>query len=243
MNKVKNLQKKLSFVLIVMVFLGSVVTASAQAISTQYVSTAIPCTNISVGLRYGSRDAFTNQQVSLLQFFLNNQGYLSVSPTGYFGPMTKRAVMAFQANNGLAADGIVGVQTRAHIYAKGCTGIAVPPTPPVSAAPTIINGFAIYQGAVGQTVTLPGSGFTSNSVLHFGIGAISNFSVNSTGTAITFTIPSYMGPYCQPGNACPMYALLISNGSYPIYVENSNGKSNTVAFNVINSPSPYPVAQ
>ncbi len=239
MNKVKNLQKKLSFVLILMVFLGSVLTASAQAISTQYVSTAIPCTNISVGLRYGSRDASTNQQVSLLQFFLNNQGYLSVSPTGYFGPLTKRAVIAFQSNNGLAADGIVGVQTRAHIYAKGCN---VGPGP-TSAAPTIINGFAIYQGAVGQTVTLPGSGFTSDSVLHFGIGAISNFSVNSTGTAITFTIPSYMGPYCQPGNACPMYALLISNGSYPIYVENSNGKSNTVAFNVVNSPSQYPVAQ
>ena len=41
------------------------------------------------------------------------QRALGVSPTGNFGPVTARAVRAFQRSHGLAVDGIVGPQTGA----------------------------------------------------------------------------------------------------------------------------------
>src|SRR3989344_848455 len=47
------------------------------------------------------------------------QSYLGVSQTGYFGPMTAKAVAAFQADEGLTQVGIVGPQTRA-AFARRC---------------------------------------------------------------------------------------------------------------------------
>jgi hypothetical protein len=40
------------------------------------------------------------------------QSVLGVSPTGYYGSVTQRAVRNFQSRNGLRADGVVGPQTR-----------------------------------------------------------------------------------------------------------------------------------
>src|SRR3989344_2434574 len=47
------------------------------------------------------------------------QSYLGVSQTGFFGPMTARAVAAFQAEEGLSQVGIIGPQTRA-AFARRC---------------------------------------------------------------------------------------------------------------------------
>lgn len=57
-------------------------------------------------LRVGSRGA----EVKYLQKLLTNAGY-AVKTDGVFGANTEAAVIAFQAANGLAADGIVGAQT------------------------------------------------------------------------------------------------------------------------------------
>src|SRR3989344_7900224 len=45
-----------------------------------------------------------------LQEFLHEKGYLSVEPTGYFGPLTAGAVGAFQGSEGLSQVGFVGPQ-------------------------------------------------------------------------------------------------------------------------------------
>lgn len=58
-------------------------------------------------LKYGSR----GPSVELLQLALNRAGFGTVSTDGIFGEKTKNAVIAFQAENGLSADGIVGPQT------------------------------------------------------------------------------------------------------------------------------------
>lgn len=58
-------------------------------------------------LRVGSRGS----QVTYLQRKLRKLGYFKGNPTGYFGPITKNAVISFQSSRGLKTDGIVGQNT------------------------------------------------------------------------------------------------------------------------------------
>lgn len=67
-------------------------------------------------LRLGSRGA----EVTELQTFLAQDStiYPQGLVTGYFGSLTRAAVIRFQSRNGLGADGIVGPITRAAINAR-----------------------------------------------------------------------------------------------------------------------------
>ncbi len=58
-------------------------------------------------IRIGSR----GDAVKKLQTWLNKLGYNTGTPDGKFGAMTKVAVMAFQTDNNLLVDGVVGTQT------------------------------------------------------------------------------------------------------------------------------------
>jgi peptidoglycan hydrolase-like protein with peptidoglycan-binding domain len=91
---------------------------------------AVVIVGASTGLAYTHsttlKQGMSGSQVLALQQTLN------VSPaTGYFGTITKAAVVAFQASNGLSADGIVGPLTGAVLsgvaggsYPAGCTSAA-----------------------------------------------------------------------------------------------------------------------
>ncbi len=57
------------------------------------------------------KEGSTGQQVVNLQYVLNRQGFYSGSLDGIFGPKTKAAVVQFQQNHRLEADGIVGTAT------------------------------------------------------------------------------------------------------------------------------------
>ncbi len=151
--------------------------------------------------------------------------------------MTRTAVMVFQKENGLNADGIVGVQTRAHIFAKDCAGLTLPTAAPV------ISSITPAIGTIGSTVTINGSGFTSSSIVYFSIGSVPAV-VGNGGTTLTFTVPEYIGPYCKPGMACLMYAQVLSDGNFNVSVENTDGTmSNTVQFTITGKPSPFPITQ
>lgn len=84
------------------------------------------------------------------------------------------------------------------------------------------------SGYVGAQVTIYGSNFASYDTILFGSGAIQN--VYSNGSSITFTVPSYLSPYCASGYACPQYAQQVTAGTYNVSVQNSNGTSNTLSF-------------
>ena len=117
---------------VALVFLPSL--SSAQAVADIDTSGTASCAIISVNLRYLSRDSSTGGAVSVLQDFLNSKGYLSSQPTGFFGSMTRTAVIAFQTANGISATpaGFVGQATRAKIQAIDCGTTAGMTVTPVS---------------------------------------------------------------------------------------------------------------
>lgn len=91
-------------------------------------TTPSSCLQLTVNMVSGSKDSTTNGQVSDLQFFLSNKGYLRTDPTGYFGVATLAAVKALQSDNGITPNGVVGPLTRAKIAAISCSGDEPGPT-------------------------------------------------------------------------------------------------------------------
>ena len=75
-------------------------------------------------LRYGSEGA----EVTTLQNRLIALGYLAGSADGKFGRDTKAAVIAFQKANQLDADGVVGTDTSARLYASNVVSNTVSTT-------------------------------------------------------------------------------------------------------------------
>ncbi len=103
-----------------------------------------------------------------------------------------------------------------------------------------ITGESPTSGSIGTNVTLTGKGFTSDSLVRFGIGTVKSTSVSADGTSLSFTIPSAIGPYCQKGMMCPMFMeQIVQNRSYPVLVQNDSTStdskfqsSNSVNFTV-----------
>ncbi len=65
-------------------------------------------------VKYGSRGVY----VAILQDSLNHLGYNTGTIDGIFGNKTKSQVIAYQKNNSLTADGIVGCKTWTSIMNK-----------------------------------------------------------------------------------------------------------------------------
>ncbi|HHV28430.1 MAG TPA: peptidoglycan-binding protein [Clostridium sp.] len=61
------------------------------------------------------KEGMSGSSVTALQRDLKALGYLNVDPTGYFGSLTKEAVVKIQAKHGLEQDGIAGRSTLALI--------------------------------------------------------------------------------------------------------------------------------
>ncbi|MEW4282834.1 peptidoglycan-binding protein [Priestia koreensis] len=70
-------------------------------------STVSSSTSSSATLKLG----MSGSSVTSLQSKLKSKGYLKVSPTGYYGSLTKNAVMALQRAHGLSVDGVAGPAT------------------------------------------------------------------------------------------------------------------------------------
>jgi peptidoglycan hydrolase-like protein with peptidoglycan-binding domain len=182
------------------------------------------CLDFNSGMSIGSRDF----NVSRLQDFLINQGFLRSSATGYFGSQTYRAVRDFQYSNGISMAGNVGPMTRGKIKFLTCHTII---TSPVS-----INSMMPTTGMVGSAVTLYGSGFTNDNTIVFGNGVVPHVS-SPDSRNLTFTVPSSLSPACMYTNpACymsSMPSMQTPPGTYPVSVTNTNGSSNSMNFTVV----------
>src|SRR5258708_6992364 len=110
--------------------------------------------NFTSDLTVGSKGA----QVTSLQTFLISKGFLKVAATGYFGGLTKAALAAFQAANGISpAAGYFGPKTRAFVNSMstggtgGGTGGGTTPPPPVATGLSV--GLAADNPVAGSLIT------------------------------------------------------------------------------------------
>lgn len=81
------------------------------------------------------RTGAQGQEVEKLQTRLKELGYYTGEVDGQFGSGTKAAVILFQSQHGLDADGIVGPATQELIYSSNAHKIVVTPTPSPSPTP------------------------------------------------------------------------------------------------------------
>ena len=220
--------------------------------------------SLNFNLRRGLTDAKTNGEVSKLQQFLAQDKtiYPEGLVTGYFGPLTQKAMQRWQARNGIVSSGspattgygVVGSKTRAKLQAVTFSSSTTPltPTPLPPPSPSIIpiklpiptiSSLQPTSGPIGTTVTITGSGFTptGNKVKFGNLGNEYNprYSFDSSdGKTLVFTVPStndYACRYTQP--ACFLAQVLTMPGTYAVSVINANGTSNEVSFTVNISPA------
>jgi len=126
------------------------------------------CVSIVSNMRYRDR----NNEVFTLQDYLQSNGYLNSEPTGFFGILTRQAVMDFQNANGISPTGYVGPITRAKISnLTNCENaiISIPVTPGCTSAtkysPTTgqlcvkdkEQKFTGYLSSLGATIQMWGS--------------------------------------------------------------------------------------
>jgi hypothetical protein len=91
-------------------------TASSGIIFPKY-----NCEQIGSRLQLKDRDTKANKNaVTVLQTKLQQIGYFKVKPTGYFGPITKRALQAYQKSVKVGTTGILGPVTQERLYMSTC---------------------------------------------------------------------------------------------------------------------------
>ncbi|MSU73543.1 hypothetical protein EXS56_00180 [Candidatus Kaiserbacteria bacterium] len=91
------------------------------------------------------------------------------------------------------------------------------------------------SGRVGTQVMLQGTGFNAlDNAVHFGIGGTLHAPSFNNGTTIYYTIPYAVSPCDLVGFGCTAPTTLVIPNSYPLYVTNSQGTSQTLQFAVTN---------
>ena len=140
----------------------SLLAVATPAFAQEATTPACPSTPITRTMTVGSTDATTGGDVSRLQAFLG------ISPTGYFGPITKGKAAAWQAAHNVSpAVGYVGPLTRAAI-ASSCSAGTPPSNPNMGFTASPTTGTAPLQVAFDAS----GSGYGSGQyIIDYGDGA------------------------------------------------------------------------
>ncbi len=96
-------------IITIMTILGAFATGAEVSFAGYFNNSPVYQCNsqISSNLAFGSE----NDQVLMLQEFLQRAGYLHANPNGYFGYATQQAVGEFQADNQISQTGVVGSAT------------------------------------------------------------------------------------------------------------------------------------
>ncbi len=102
---------------------------------------------------------------------------------------------------------------------------------PAPAAQTVfIASITPDSGPIGTSVTVTGSGFTSDNIVRFGQVFIKHVKARSRGSLV-FSVPTIQNPSCF-AQGCRIVSQPIAPRDYPVSVQNKNGVSNVVTFSV-----------
>lgn len=112
------------------------------------------------------------------------------------------------------------------------TTVTVTGSSTTGSTPTI-SYLAPVSGSVGTLVTIYGTNFSQGgNTIRFGNGAFTNVA-STNGMMMTFTVPTYLSPYCMPGYYCAQYMQTVTPGVYPVSIVNASGNvSNFSMFTV-----------
>ncbi len=95
-------------------------TTAVTTVSTTPATSGSYCLYLKNNMTLGSRDSDTSGEVTLLQDYLRENGFLNSESTGYYGQLTKNAVIAFQKKYGVSQTGYTGLYTRSKIREISC---------------------------------------------------------------------------------------------------------------------------
>lgn len=167
--------------------------------STYAISLPTSCLTITKTIGVGSSDQKTNGQVTLLQQFLNSKGYLLVTPNGYYGPATKKAVQQFQKDNNIYPSGTVSSYTRALIKQITCTTSLSANDPEISVGNIAGNTVTFYVQSQSNT---------DSTSISFGDNAWSGIPDNEVQSDDgLFVKKTYRHTYSQPGTYTALLVL------------------------------------
>jgi peptidoglycan hydrolase-like protein with peptidoglycan-binding domain len=126
----------------------------------------------------------TGDEVLHLQQLLTSLRYLTNAPTGYFGPLTKAAVIRYQIDNRLQGVGQIGPLTRALLNSVQVTSmiatntsVSVPATMPsapftrslaLGSTGSDVKALQVFLNAHGFTIALSGNGSSGHETIYFG---------------------------------------------------------------------------
>ncbi len=140
--------RQILFPLFLFISFGFVFTPQALAATPA-------CPQLTVNMSSGTSDALSRGEVSRLQDFLRERGFLASESTGYFRAMTKKAVIDFQASKNLPAIGYVGPLTRKAILSSCADMPAATPAPAAQAPAPVPQQAAVLQAVAPAPVPAP----------------------------------------------------------------------------------------
>ena len=185
-----------------------------------------PTTPITHNLTIGSRDVTTGGDVTALQTFLG--ALFNTAPTGYFGPLTKAAVVKWQVANSVSpAVGYVGSLTRAAIE-RYCAGTPIVVT---AACPTIALTHDLSLGATDSAT----GGDVSSLQTFLGISPTGYFDSATKQSAVSWQASNSISP--AVGYVGPLTRAAIIERCSP-----SGGSTVDVSFSATPSTGTAPFA-
>ncbi len=180
-----------------------------------------------VNMQYRSTDASSGNQVSLLQNFLFQSGYLNQPATGYFGLLTQAAVKKYQSEHSLPSTGYVGPLTRASIYNLSCSTItSVVGATPYGVSTMRANNFTSLkvtfpaggeQFTAGQRVPISFTSATAGKYqidltkANSAVAGLEEFTLNEATSSVT--ILRFIGTANAPGNDYRMRVTNMNTGA------------------------------
>ena len=135
----------------------------------------------------------TGDDVSSVQEFLREQGYLSAEATGYFGPLTANAVARWQAAEGVSAVGAFGPLSRERVKVFCGTADRFSATPQRGLAPLSVTFSYQAPGACDSTT------FTRQFRIDFGDGGSALADCRGVVEHTYRTNGTYTASYIDPG--------------------------------------------